>query len=43
MNRRDLEAMRRRLADYERREEPELLAWAAGLIFAALIVITQFI
>lgn len=43
MNRRELEELERRLADYERQEEPELLAWAAGLIFAALIVISQFI
>ena len=41
MNRRDLEEMRRRLD--EPREEPALIVWAAGLIFAALIVISQFI
>ena len=41
MNRRDIEEMRRRLD--EPREEPALIVWAAGLIFAALAVILNFV
>lgn len=44
MNRRDIEALKARVkARQDGDEEPALIVWAAGLIFAALIVISQFI
>jgi hypothetical protein len=44
MNRRDIEALRRRVREREEvKEEPALIVWAAGLLFAALIVISNFI
>ena len=43
MNRRDIDAMRRRLADRETKEEPALIVWAAGILLAALAVIANFI
>jgi len=44
MNRRDIEALRRRVREREEgKEEPALIVWAAGMMFAALFVIANFI